>query len=145
MSVSLNGRLCRKRKSKHFRCPLDNQKQPLMPCTSARARQLLRDGKAVVFRRYPFTIILKDRVGGDTEPLSLNIDPGRKTTCVALVAEFKNGRAARWALHIGHSGQQIKSALDGWRGIRRSRRHRKTRYRAPRFLNRTRLKCWLAP
>ena len=124
---------------------LDNQKQPLMPCSSARARQLLRDGKAAVFRRYPFTIILKDRVGGGTQPLSLNVDPGSKATGVALVAEFQRGQCAVWSLHIGHRGQQIKSALDGRRGIRRSRRHRKTRYRAPRCLNRTRPKGWLAP
>ncbi|MCO4320365.1 RNA-guided endonuclease IscB [Aliidiomarina quisquiliarum] len=124
---------------------LDNQKQPLMPCSSARARQLLRDGKAAVFRRYPFTIILKDRAGGDTQPLSLNVDPGSKTTGVALVAEYQRGQCAAWALHIGHRGQQIKSVLDGRRGIRRSRRNRKTRCRAPRFLNRTRPRGWLAP
>ena len=124
---------------------LDNQKQPLMPCSNARARQLLRDGKASVFRRYPFTIILKDRVGGDTQPVSLNVDPGSKTTGVALVAEYQRGQCAVLAIHIGHRGQQIKSALDGRRGIRRSRRNRKTRYRAPRFLNRTRPKGWLAP
>lgn len=124
---------------------LDNQKQPLMPCRSARARQLLRDGKAAVFRRYPFTIILKDRVGGDTQPLSLNVDPGSKTTGIALVAEYQRGQCAVLAIHIGHRGQQIKSALDSRRAIRRSRRNRKTRYRAPRFLNRTRPKGWLAP
>lgn len=124
---------------------LDNQKQPLMPCTSARARQLLRDGKAAVFRRYPFTIILKDRMGGDTQPLSLNVDPGSKTTGVALIAEFQRGNCALWALHIGHRGQQIKSALDGRRGIRRSRRNRKTRYRQPRFKNRARPAGWLPP
>lgn len=124
---------------------LSSTKQPLMPCSSARARQLLRDGKAAVFRRYPFTIILKDRVGGETQPLSLNVDPGSKTTGVALVADYQRGQCAVWALHIGHRGQQIKSALDGRRGIRRSRRHRKTRYRTPRFLNRTRVKGWLAP
>ena len=124
---------------------LDNQKQPLMPCSSARARQLLRDGKASVFRRYPFTIILKHRAGGDLQPVSLNIDPGSKTTGVALVADYPRGTCAVWALHIGHRGQQIKSALDSRRGIRRSRRNRKTRYRAPRFLNRTRTKGWLPP
>lgn len=124
---------------------LDNQKQPLMPCRSARARQLLRDGKAAVFRRYPFTIILKDRAGGDTQPVSLNVDPGSNTTGVALAADYPRGRCAVWALHIGHRGPHIKSALDSRRAIRRSRRNRKTRYRAPRFLNRTRPKGWLAP
>jgi hypothetical protein len=37
---------------------LDSHKQPLAPYHEARARELLRKGKAAVFRRYPFTIIL---------------------------------------------------------------------------------------
>lgn len=124
---------------------LDNQKQPLMPCSNARARQLLRDGKAAVFRRYPFTIILKHTSGGNAQLVSLNIDPGSQTTGIALVADYLRGHCAIWALHINHRGLQIKSALDSRRGIRRSRRNRKTRYRAPRFLNRTRTKDWLPP
>ena len=44
---------------------LDKNKNPLMPCHSARGRQLLTRGKAAVFRQYPFTIILKERDGGD--------------------------------------------------------------------------------
>ena len=43
---------------------LDNQKQPLMPCHPARARQLLDRGKSLVFRCVPFTLILKRRAGG---------------------------------------------------------------------------------
>ncbi|MEL7433840.1 MAG: RRXRR domain-containing protein, partial [Chloroflexota bacterium] len=37
---------------------LDKNKEPLMPCHPARARELLKKGKAAVFRQYPFTIIL---------------------------------------------------------------------------------------
>ena len=40
---------------------LDKNRQPLDPCHPARARELLKAGKAAVFRRYPFTIVLKDR------------------------------------------------------------------------------------
>ena len=43
---------------------LDTEKRPLSPCHPARARKLLTEGKAAVFRRYPFTIILK-RVATD--------------------------------------------------------------------------------
>ena len=39
---------------------LDKNKKPLNPCHSARARKLLKAGKACVLRRYPFTIILKE-------------------------------------------------------------------------------------
>ncbi|MCA8838050.1 MAG: RRXRR domain-containing protein, partial [Proteobacteria bacterium] len=42
-------------------------------------------------------------------------------------------------------GQQIKSDLEKRRALRRGRRGRKTRYRKPRFLNRTRPQGWLAP
>ncbi len=40
---------------------LDKDRKPLMPCHAARARKLLKKGKAAVFRRFPFTIILKER------------------------------------------------------------------------------------
>ena len=79
---------------------LDNQKQPLMPCKPARARKLLRDGKAAIFRRFPFTIILKQRAGGETQPVAINVDPGSKQTGVALIADFQGGKTAIFALHI---------------------------------------------
>lgn len=66
---------------------LDRHKRPLMPCSEKRARLLLQRGRAVVHKRYPFTIRLKDRVGGDTQPLRLGIDPGSKTTGLALMRE----------------------------------------------------------
>jgi len=70
---------------------LDSTKTPLMPCSSARARILLSAGKAAVFRTVPFTIILKNRIGGDTQPIEFKVDPGSKTTGIALVATFKRG------------------------------------------------------
>ncbi|MBU52303.1 MAG: HNH endonuclease, partial [Deltaproteobacteria bacterium] len=45
-----------------------------MPCHPARARQLMRKGRAAVYRRYPFTIIIKEREGGDTQPTALKFD-----------------------------------------------------------------------
>src|SRR5690554_2808708 len=65
----------------------DKHKQPLMPCSEKRARLLLQRGRAVVHKRYPCTIRLKDRVGGETQPLRLGIDPGSKTTGLALMRE----------------------------------------------------------
>jgi 5-methylcytosine-specific restriction endonuclease McrA len=124
---------------------LDKNKQPLMPCHPARARQLLRSGKAAVFRRYPFTIILKDREDGDIQNVQFKIDPGSKQTGITLVGEFKRGRRVIWAGVIKHHGDQIKKALEKRRMVRRSRRNRKTRYRKPRFLNRKRPEGWLPP
>ncbi|WP_294106862.1 RNA-guided endonuclease IscB, partial [Thiolapillus sp.] len=124
---------------------LDSQKRPLMPCHPARARQLLDRGKAAVFRRVPFTLILKGRTGGDVQPVEARVDPGSKTTGLALVARFPRGDQVVWAANLGHRGQAITAALDKRRAIRRGRRGRKTRYRAPRFLNRTRPAGWLPP
>ena len=63
---------------------LDRNREPLMPCHPARARQMLREGKAAVFRRYPFTIILKERAGGDVQPVAFKVDPGSRPTGVYL-------------------------------------------------------------
>ena len=124
---------------------LSNTKSPLMPCHPARARTLLREGKAAVYRQFPFTIILKDREDGDLQPTELKIDPGSKTSGIALVGLFKRGKRAIFAVNLAHRGHAIKSALDARRSLRRSRRGRKTRYRQPRFLNRTKHKGWLPP
>jgi len=124
---------------------LDKSKNPLMPCHSARARQLLKQGKAAVFREYPFTIILKERDGGDVQPVSIKIDPGSKTTGISMVADFKGGKRVIWAGELTHRGQQIRDKLLSRRQIRRGRRSRKTRYCPARFLNRRRAEGKLAP
>lgn len=124
---------------------LSSDKQPLDPCHPARARQLLKAGKAAVLRRYPFTIILKDRTADEaaTTPHRVKLDPGSKTTGIALVSET-TGKVV-WAAELRHRGQAIKNALDSRRALRRSRRNRKTRYRQPRVLNRRKAEGWLAP
>lgn len=122
---------------------VSSSRKPLMPTSPARARKLLDSGKAAVLRRFPFTIILKDRELGNTQPIRLKIDPGSKETGIALVNEVS--RKVLFAMVLVHRGQVIKGSLDSRRAIRRSRRNRKTRYRAPRFDNRTRPKGWLAP
>lgn len=116
-----------------------------MPCHPARARELLKNGRAKVFRRYPFTIILLDREGGDVQPVTLKIDPGSKTTGLALVADSKRGKRVVWAGELNHRGEQIKAALLSRKQLRRGRRSRKTRYRQPRFDNRRRAEGWIPP
>jgi len=122
---------------------LDINRQPLDPCHPARARELLRKGRAAVLRRYPFTIILKDRDGGTVTSHRLKLDPGSKTTGIAIVQEV-TGRVV-WAGEMTHRGQAIRDALLARRAVRRSRRQRKTRHRPARFLNRRRRDGWLAP
>ena len=105
---------------------------------------LLSQGKAAVFRRYPFTVILKQEVlNPKIEPLRVKIDPGAKTTGLALIND--NTGEVVWVAELQHRGLQIRDALTSRRQLRRSRRNRKTRYRKPRFLNRTRPQGWLPP
>lgn len=124
---------------------IDQNKKPLMPCHPARARDLLTSGKAAVHRRFPFTIILKEREGGDTQPVALKVDPGSKTTGFALVADFQSGKRVIWGAELTHRGQSIRDALLSRSQQRHSRRARQTRYRPVRFLNRAKPKGWLAP
>ncbi len=125
---------------------LDTKKRVLAPCHPKAARKLLYAGKAAVYRRYPFTIILKYEVpDADPQPIKMKVDPGSKTTGIALVQENQSGDEVVWAGELTHRGQQIKNALEKRRAVRRSRRNRKTRYRKARFMNRARPKGWLPP
>ena len=123
---------------------LDTNKKPLTPCTPKRARLLLKQKKAAVYRKFPFTLILKS-AKEDAQPRSirLKIDPGSKKTGMALVVE--ETKEVVQALELEHRGLKIKSDMDARRAVRRGRRNRKTRYRQPRFENRTRKEGWLAP
>jgi 5-methylcytosine-specific restriction endonuclease McrA len=111
---------------------LSNTFKPLMPTRPARANRLLKAGKAVVYRLQPFTIILKHRSGGVTQPVELKVDPGSKTTGIVLVGN----RTVFWAANLSHKGHVVKARLDKRRISRRNRRSRKLRYRPARWLNR---------
>jgi len=125
---------------------VDTNKQPLEPCHPARARQLLRDGKAAAFRREPFTIILKYAIEDlGTQESELKIDPGSKTTGLSLVRHGENGARVIWAAELEHRGSQIKASLEKRRAQRRARRNRKLRYRPARWANRRKPKGWLPP
>ena len=123
---------------------IDSKKRPLNPIHPAQARQLLRNKKAAVFRRFPFTLILKEVCPlSSVSPLRLKIDPGAKFTGLALVNDL-TGEVV-FAAELKHRGFAIRDALTNRRQLRRSRRNRKTRYRQPRFRNRVRLSGWLPP
>jgi len=123
---------------------LDTNKQPLQPCHASRARQLLKKGKASVYKRYPFTIILHYAVKEvDKQPLRLKFDPGSKITGLAIINN--NSGEVIFAAELKHRGEQIKSDLERRRQLRRGRRSRKTRHRPERFDNRRRSEGWLPP
>jgi 5-methylcytosine-specific restriction endonuclease McrA len=123
---------------------LDGEQHPLLPCRPARARLLLTQKRAAVYRRYPFTIILRaSKPDATGATLRVKIDPGSKTTGLAVVSD-SDGEVV-WAAELEHRGQQVHGALLARRAIRRSRRQRHTRYRPPRFANRRRREGWLPP
>lgn len=123
---------------------IDSERQPLDPIHPGYARRLLASGQAAVLRRYPFTLILKtSREQGAVQALRLKLDPGSRTTGIALVND-QSGEVV-FAAELAHRGGLIKKAIDKRRGVRRSRRGRHTRYRQPRWRNRRRKKGWLPP
>ena len=135
---------------------LDKHKKPLMPCSEKRARILLERGRARVIRIMPFTIRLVDRLQADSalQLLRLKLDPGSKTTGVALVRETETVDASTgeilrtltviMLLELKHRGDAIRESLTSRRSFRRHRRG-KLRYREPRFNNRACAVGWLAP
>jgi 5-methylcytosine-specific restriction endonuclease McrA len=123
---------------------VDTEQRPLSPCHPARARRLLTEDKAAVWRRSPFTIILKRAVpDAHPAPLRLKIDAGSRTRGLALVNET-TGQVV-WAAELAHRGQRIHEALLARKALRRGRRQRHTRYRPARFDNRRRADGWLPP
>ncbi len=123
---------------------LDANKQPLNPVHPGRARLLLRAGEAALYRRYPFTLILRRALPkAALVPLRLKIDPGAQTTGLALVNDATG--VVVWAAELSHRGFAVKGSLDERRAVRRSRRRRHTRYRPSRWANRRRERGWLPP
>ena len=122
---------------------IDKRRQPCNTISAAYARILLFTKQAVIHKRFPFTIrlrndnaVLKDR------NYTIKLDPGSRITGVAIT---DNKDSVVMLAEIEHRGHIIKKNLDSRRAVRRSRRQRKTRYRPARFQNRTRPEGWLAP
>ena len=113
-----------------------------MPCSPAKARLLLKEKKAIVKRRTPFTIQLTIATGETKQPVSLGVDTGYKHVGLSASTEKAELYASEVELR-----QDITDLLSARRALRQSRRNRKTRYRAPRIDNRirTKRKGWLAP
>ncbi|QFQ98330.1 HNH endonuclease [Streptomyces phaeolivaceus] len=136
---------------------LDRKGRPLMPCHPARARELLRKGRAVVARHTPFAIRIKDRLLEDSEVggVAVRIDPGSKATGIALTDDItrmpdSSGevmvlRRGLYAMELVHRGAAIRKGMERRAGYRRRRRVANTRYRAPRFDNRRSTEGWLPP
>ena len=110
---------------------LDTKLRPQPMINPATARQLLSNKLAAVYRRNPFTIVLKCEMPSCETSSEVRIDPGSKFTGLAIVS----GDKVIWAANLEHRCGAIKNNLESRRSLRRGRRARSTRYRAPRFLS----------
>lgn len=120
---------------------IDTCKKPLDMCHPAKARKLLRNGKAKIYRKEPFTIILTKIVDKLAENnYRLKIDYGSRHTGLAIL----KGAKVCWLGQLEHR-TNIKELLDKRRGYRRRRRNANLRYRKARFKYRTKPKGWLPP
>ena len=122
---------------------VDKHKKPCNTISEAYARRLLFKKQAVIHKRFPFTIRLKnDNAVSKDRAYTVKVDPGSRHTGIAIVGDRDQ---VVMLAEIEHRGHLIKKDLDNRRMVRQKRRNRKTRYRPVRFLNRTRPEGWLAP
>ena len=108
--------------------------KPLMPCKPAKARKLLRDGKAKAVRRTPFTIQLNWETEERVQPVTLGVDTGYKKVGLSAVSDGKELFASEVELRT-----DIPKLLSERAMYRRTRRNRLW-YRPARFLNRVKSK-----
>jgi len=108
-------------------------RRPLMPCPPVIARLLLKDGKAKVIRRTPFTIkLLAQPEESYTQPLTLGVDTG--SAVIGSAVADHNGHVLYLSeVRVRHD---IAQTMKERAAARRNRRQRKTRYRPARWLNR---------
>ena len=121
---------------------LSKHGEPMMPCSPGKARLLLKQQKACVVRRTPFTIKLLYGSAGYKQPITLGVDAGSKHVGLSASTEKRELYREEFTPR-----NDVVELLSTRRQNRRSRRNRKTRYRAPRFDNRvhSKHKGWLAP
>lgn len=106
--------------------------EPLMPCSNAIARLLLKQGKAKCIRRTPFTIKLKYLSTNFKQELTLGIDTGSAKIGSAVV-NSNNDIVYMSEVEIRND---IADKMTRRSKYRRNRRNRKTRYRMARWSNR---------
>lgn len=106
---------------------------PLMPCSYVIARLLLKDGKAKVKRRAPFTIkLLVQPETTYTQSLTLGVDTG-SAVIGSAVADSQGQVVYLSEVTVRND---IAMTMKARARYRRDRRNRKTRYRPARWLNR---------
>ena len=111
---------------------ISQNNKPLMPCSNPIARLLLKQNKAKVKQREPFTIKLIYETTNYTQDLTLGVDTGSGT--IGTAVSRNNGDIVYMSEVIVRNDIADKMAQRA--KYRRNRRNRKTRYRKARWLNR---------
>jgi len=119
---------------------LNKRGKPLMPCSPGKAKVLLKESKAKVVKRTPFTIQLTIATGEVRQSITLGVDSGYSRIGLSAVTNKQEVYSAEVSLRT----DMVKLNSER-RQYRRFRRYRKTWYRKPRFLNRRKPEGWLAP
>lgn len=113
--------------------------RPLMPCSPKKARILLKEGKAKVIKRKPFTIQLLYGSSSYVQSITLGVDSGYLNIGLSAVGEKRELFSAEVKLR-----DDIKELNDSRRMYRKTRRSRLWN-RPARFNNRKKPEGWLAP
>ncbi len=111
---------------------ISKENKPLMPCSNVIARLLLKQGKAKVKSKQPFTIKLLYETTNYTQILTLGVDTGSGTIGAAVATN--NGKIVYASEVVVRN--DITDKMTQRAKYRRNRRNGKTRYRKSRFLNR---------
>lgn len=121
-------------------CVVSKNGERLMPTSRlGKVRHLLKEGKATIYCRKPFTIQLTYETSEYTQPIEMCVDSGYVHMGVSIKTEEKELFSEENILLLNE-----KERHDDCRKYRRTRRNRK-RYRAPRFCNRRTPDGWFAP
>ena len=122
---------------------LSKNGKPLMPTKKlGKVRHMLKEGKAKIIQKTPFTIQLAHDSKEFTQDISLGVDTGSKIIGLSATTKEDELYASNVILR-----NDIVKLLANRRALRSSRRNRKRRYRKARFSNRvkSKKKGWLAP
>ena len=111
---------------------ISQENKPLMPCSNPIARLLLKQGRAKVKKREPFTIKLTYETTNYTQDLTLGVDTGSGT----IGAAVSNDKGEIFYMSEVVIRNDIADIMTRRSKYRRNRRNRKTRYRKARWLNR---------
>lgn len=121
---------------------VDQQNNPLMPTSPARARRWVKSGKATPFWSFGIWCVRLniEPSARNIQDVAIGIDPGSKREGFTVKSKDKTfinvqSKAVTW----------VKDKVDARRNLRKSRRYRKTPCRQPRWSNRRSGKPTLAP